>query len=71
MAKIERKSRIEFVALGKIFVSELSQREIREYRVDALVSEFDIDRIGQPILNKRGDRYPIRAEDDRLSSNHT
>lgn len=68
MARIERKSKIEYVALGEMYVSELGQRELREYRVDSLVSDFDPDRLGHPVLNYRGDRYYIMDGQHRIAA---
>jgi len=70
MAKqqLECKSKSEFVPLGKMYVSELGQREIRDYRVDTLVSEFDLDRIGRPVLNFRDSRYFILDGQHRIAA---
>lgn len=68
MSRIERKSKIEFVALGKMQVSELAQREVRDYRVDALVSSFDPDRLGHPVLNFRSGRYFIMDGQHRIAA---
>lgn len=57
MAKLERKSKIEFVALGDMRVSELSQRIYRDYWVDTLLLNFDPDLIGHPVLSFRDGVY--------------
>lgn len=58
MAKpLDRKHKIEHVPLGRIKVSQLAQRELRPNRVNALLSGFDIDRIGIPVLSYRAGTY--------------
>lgn len=68
MAKIESKSKSEWVALGKMTVSEFSQREVKKYRVDALASEFDPERIGRPVLSLRDGRYYIMDGQHRIAA---
>lgn len=66
MPKMQRKSKTEFISLEKFHVSEFAQREAREYRVDELVSEFDIDRIGIPVVNFRDGRYYVMDGQHRI-----
>lgn len=47
--------KIEYVALGAMFFSEIVQRELKQSRVDALVTNFDIDQMGVPVVNIRAD----------------
>lgn len=67
--KAQRNCKIEFIPIGKMRVSELAQREARSYRVSALVADFDIDRLGMPVLNKRGaDEYYIVDGQHRIAA---
>lgn len=47
------KADIEFVALGKMHVSELAQRHFSRPQVEHLLSDFNPEVIGTPILNER------------------
>jgi hypothetical protein len=68
MGKLERSCKIEFVPIGKMYVSEVGQRQERQYRVDALVSNFDIDRLGMPVLNLRDGRFYILDGQHRVAA---
>ena len=57
--RLNRNTKTEWVALGSMAVSERAQREMRKHRIDELVSEFDPDRLGVPVVSKRDDRYFI------------
>lgn len=68
MAKLQRTCKIEFVPVGKMKVSEIGQRQQRGYRVSALVASFDIDRMGMPVLNRRGDDWYILDGQHRIAA---
>ena len=68
MAKLDRSSKTEFVALGRVRVAEQSQRDLRDFRVDALVAEFDPNRLGYPVMNFRDNVYFVLDGQHRIAA---
>lgn len=66
--QLKRHNKVEDVALGKMEVSDVAQRDLREYRVDELVAEFDIDRLGMPTLNYRDGKFYIVDGQHRVNA---
>lgn len=54
---ISLKGELKFVRLGSMKVSALAQRELREHRVDYLLSVFDPDKMGVPRVSHRDGHY--------------
>ena len=57
--RITKPCKIAYVALGNMYVSPAAQRELRQYRVDHLLSNFDPERIGVLTVNRRESRHYI------------
>lgn len=68
MSKIDRSSKSAFVALGSMRVAEMGQRDLRPHRVDKLVTEFDINRLGMPVVNKRDGFHFIMDGQHRVAA---
>jgi hypothetical protein len=66
--KITRPGKTQKVALGKMVVSDTAQRELKEYRVSALLREFDIELLGLPVLNYRDGVYYIVDGQHRIAA---
>ncbi len=58
-SKVERSGKLQWIPLGMMRVSPLAQREIKQSRVDKLVANFDLEQLGYPTLNHRGDHWYI------------
>jgi hypothetical protein len=50
--KIERTARLRWVALSRIRVSDIAQRELKQYRVDHLIAHFDPEQIAVGTLRR-------------------
>lgn len=57
--KIERTARLRWIPIGRTVVSDVAQRELKQYRVDHLVAHFDHEQIGTPVVNERNGRFYI------------
>jgi len=57
MRNANKTSKVLDVALGFIRFSSQTQRELRQYRVDTLLSDFELNRLGIPTLNFRDCAY--------------
>lgn len=51
--RMERVPRLRWVALNRMKISPLAQRELNSARVDHLVAEFDPDQFGTPTVSER------------------
>ena len=69
-SKIERRGTIKQVPLGKMHItSRHAQREkINEARVDYLVSRFDFDQFGTPVLSERDGEFYIIDGQHRIEA---
>lgn len=59
---------IKQVPLGKMKVSQLAQRELKEYRVNQLLAEFDLEQFGLPTVNYREGHYYIIDGQHRIEA---
>lgn len=68
--KIERRGSIKHVPLGKMHItSRHAQREkLNESRVDYLVSRFDFDQFGMPVLSERDGEFYIIDGQHRIEA---
>lgn len=57
--KIERTARLRWIPLRRLVVSDNAQRELKQYRVDHLVANFDHEQLGTPVVNERAGRFFI------------
>lgn len=57
--KVEQSARLKWIALDQMQVNPLAQRELNQARVDHLAAHFDLDQIGNPVVNFRGGSYWI------------
>lgn len=57
--RIERVARLRWVPLNRMVVSDKAQRELKQYRVDHLVANFDLEQVGTPVVNERHGRFFI------------
>ncbi len=58
-AHIVREARLEWVPIPAMAIAPLAQRELKQYRVDKLAANLDLEQLGTPTVNKRGVRYYI------------
>jgi hypothetical protein len=66
--KIERTARLRWVALSRIRVSDIAQRELKQYRVDHLIAHFDPEQIGTPVINERAGKFYVIDGQHRLAA---
>ncbi len=52
-AAIRANFKIRRIPLGKMRVSPAAQRELKVYRVNKMLADFDLDKFGIPVLNER------------------
>ena len=57
--RVERDARLRWIPLGKMRVSPVAQRELRQHRVDYLVANFNLEELGTMTVNERGGWYYI------------
>ena len=57
--RVEREARLRWVPFGKMRVNPLAQRELNAARVDKLVAEMELERIGNPTVNAREEHFYI------------
>jgi hypothetical protein len=57
--RIERTARLRWIPLNRMAVSDVAQREVKQYRVDHLVAHFDHEQIGTPVVNERGGKFYV------------
>ena len=57
--KIEREARLEWIALGKMRVSPEVQGDLRQYRVDYLIANFDLEELGALTVNERDEWFYV------------
>ena len=57
---IKQRGEIEFVRLGQISVPSWAQRKLRPHRVDELVSQFNLDDFGIPVVSERRGVFLLR-----------
>lgn len=61
--RIERAARLRWIPIADMAVAPLAQREMKQYRVDRIVSNFDLEQIGTPTVNLRdGSAYVIDGQ---------
>lgn len=67
--QVVRKNReLSFVQLSKMRISSLCQRELRQPWVDELVTNFDIDKLGNPEVSHRDGYYYIMDGQHRVEA---
>lgn len=57
--RVLREARLQWVPMPKMKVSPLAQRELNQSRVDKLVADLDLERIGTPTVNGRDEHFFI------------
>lgn len=57
--RVERAARLKWVPIDKMKVSPVAQRELKQYRVDELAADFDLEQLGTPTVNERGGWFYI------------
>lgn len=57
--RVERTAVLRWVPIGLMRVSPLAQRELNRARVDKIAVNLDIEQIGAPTVNKRGNCFFI------------
>ena len=53
--KVEREARLRWVPLKETRVNPLAQRELNPARVDKIASEMELEQLGNPTVNWRGE----------------
>lgn len=57
--KIEREARLQWVPIYRMQVSPLAQREINNAWVNKIAADFDLEELGTPTVNRRGDHWYV------------
>lgn len=57
--RAEREARLRWIPIAKMKVSPLAQRELNESRIDAMLTEFDLEEIGTPTVSERDGSFYI------------
>lgn len=55
--KVQRSARLLWVPLAEMEYNPLAQRELKQWRVDALAADFDLEQFGAPTVNLRNAHY--------------
>lgn len=66
--KVEREARLRWVAIANMKTSPLAQREMNQARVDHIVADFDLERIGTPTVNERDGSFYIIDGQHRIEA---
>lgn len=66
--RIERTARLRWIPLGRVTVSDTAQRDLKPARVDYLVAHFDVEQIGNPIVNERHGRFFVIDGQHRIAA---
>jgi len=66
--RVQREAVLEWVPIPAMKVSPLAQRELNQARVDRLAAEFDLEQLGTPTVNLRGEAYYIIDGQHRISA---
>jgi hypothetical protein len=66
--KVERTARLRWVPLSKIKVNPAAQREMKQYRVDHILANLDLDQLGNPVLNERDGSYWVIDGQHRIEA---
>lgn len=57
--RVQREAKMQWVPIDKMRVSPVAQRQLNRARVDYLVANLDLEQLGTPTVNKRGEHYYI------------
>lgn len=57
--KVSREARLRWVPIEKMRVSPYSQRDLNQARVDHLAAHFDLEQLGTPTVNDKGDYFHV------------
>lgn len=57
--RVTRAATLKWVPLNLMRTSPVAQRDLQQYRVDHLASNFDVEQVGTLTVNKRGDDFFI------------
>lgn len=66
--RVERHAALKWVPIALMRVSNLSQREFKQYRVDHIATHFDLEQIGTPTVNRRGQNFYIIDGQHRIEA---
>lgn len=68
MKRVNREARLRWVPIADMRVNPVAQRELRDYRVDRLVANFDLEQIGTPTVNERDGVYYVIDGQHRIEA---
>lgn len=68
MTKDTPSPRLRSIPLGRIRVNQYAQRDLKPSRVEHLVAEFDLDRIGIPDVSERDGAYYVVDGQHRIEA---
>ncbi len=66
--RVERDASLRRVPIRLMRVSPLAQRELNQSRVDKIVANLDVEQIGAPTVNKRGNHFYIIDGQHRIEA---
>jgi hypothetical protein len=66
--RLTRASSVQWVRVSDIRTSTNAQRELRAYKAESIATEFDPDKLGIPVVNKRGGRYWVIDGQHRIEA---
>lgn len=68
VTQIRREARLQFVPLEKMRVNPLAQREMKPAWVNKLAAHFDLEEMGNPTVNHRGEWFHIIDGQHRVAA---
>lgn len=66
--RVERIGRLRWLPVADMKVNPVAQRELNQSWVDAIVADFDPERIGYPVVNSRGGSWFIIDGQHRIEA---
>lgn len=66
--RVTREARLQWVPIAQMKVSPLAQRQLNQARVDRILADLDLERIGTPTVSHRGDAYYIIDGQHRIEA---
>lgn len=66
--RVDRASSVQWVRVSEIHVSPHAQRDLRPHMAEKIASDFDPDKLGVPVVNKRDGRYWVIDGQHRIEA---
>ncbi|HEY5201638.1 MAG TPA: DUF6551 family protein [Acidothermaceae bacterium] len=66
--RLEQEKHLKWVPLVKMRVSEVAQRDFRQYRADHLAADMDLEQLGNPTVNERDGHFFVMDGQHRVAA---